>query len=366
MFLYAIPIILSLFGAIYFDINGNKRYNNVIWFCLFLYMTLFMGLRFGVGGDTVVYMIEYKYIPTIENFNLNIPNRFEHGFNFLMSLGKSLSSEFVSFQLIHIFIVNTILFYLISKYSNCRYTAFLCCIFVFYYYFTTEILRESLAVLIFACNYNNLKRHRWINYYILAFLSALCHTSAFILFIIPFFTWIRFDSKYPLTILITIIIGLLLAHFFTIFSGFDIIYNGINTYANNTSSGLFSDFMNLCRWCLFPLLFILYIKFQLKVPIQFENMIAIMILLGILTFFSPLIFSRLSNYFKLFFSISFANGIIQMFISKKSQIRQFCIVFASSFVIFYGSQFLLYRYYIRLIPYYSIFNPVQIDRDNYN
>ncbi len=366
MLFYIIPLVYTLYCAIVYDINKSQYGKWHHWFVLFVYMTLFMGLRYCVGGDTVNYMVDFTWVPELENYTIISANRYNPGFNLLMSIGKSITADFVGFQLLHSFLLNLLLFYFIHQYSKCPFYVFFISLFVFYYYFSTEILREAIAVLVFALNYKNLVKRLWVRYYILVFISVMFHTSALFLVVLPFLRWIKFNKAYLLIYMLTVIVGLNVKSILNV-GTIQIIFDGISNYIEEDTHGMLADLLNLVRNALFPLSFALYVKYGTKKAgsLEFENMIAIMVLLGTLSYFNPIIFSRLCNYFILFFVISFADCSIRMLKSHFVQLRQWSIMFFIITIFVYGSNFVMYNYYTRLVPYYSVFNPIKIDRDSF-
>ncbi|WP_369683354.1 EpsG family protein, partial [uncultured Muribaculum sp.] len=184
MLLYIIPFVLTILSSIKYDINRK----NDIWekyglLFLFVYLILLIGLRYEVGGDTINYMGDYDWRVPLSQYKLSFNDKFQPGYIILCSLGKSISPDFYVFQLIHSALLNTLLFLFIKNNTKYVYTSlgiiFLTC----YFYFSTEILRESIAVLIFSLNYKNLINRRWLSYYTGVLLCFMFHLSAIFLVI---------------------------------------------------------------------------------------------------------------------------------------------------------------------------------------
>ena len=323
-----------------------------------------MGLRYGVGGDTVVYMAEYVWIPELKDYTIISPNRFDPGFNLLMSIGKTIYDQFVSFQFLHILILNSLLFTIISKYSRYKFSVFFCTLFIFYYYFATEVLRESLSVLMFVYFYKYYERKQWGKFVLIVFCCALLHRSALFLLILPFLSGIRFNRYFPAIFIATIVLGIMMNHIFSILNQIIFIADNSQNYQNDTSHGLLADILNFLRKAGFPLIICLLIK-KSKKHIMFENPNALLVLFGCLALFSPIIFSRLTNYFIVFFTIMLGNYLTNLLKSRKTILQRNAIVLTSTFIMLYGSSFIMYNYYSRLIPYYSVFNPVSVNRDSF-
>ena len=153
--IYLIPIFLTILGASLFELKNNERYKilkNFIWLMIWSSLVLIIGLRFKVGGDTINYMGDYEWRPKLSDWELNILDPYQPGYTILCSIGKTISDEFYVFQIIHAIIINSLLIIFLQKSSKYPFSSllaiFLCC----YLYFSTEILREVIAVLIFCIN----------------------------------------------------------------------------------------------------------------------------------------------------------------------------------------------------------------------
>lgn len=363
---YIIPIVILLYAIFKYDISDHKHGQRLIWFIIYIYLTLLFGLRFEVGGDTINYMGDYVWRPQLTSWEFNLMDKFMPGYTLLCAIAKSISPEFYVFQLIHAGILTLLLIVFVIQNTQFRFSAFLCVYFLCYIYFSTEILRESLAIMIFLFNYKNLERNQICKYYIGVLISLLFHTSAIILIIIPFLRWLKFDRRYLLLSSMLVVILIFLSDFLNMFSSIPFIGEKILSYQDLTSTGLLSDFLQLCRFSIFPIGFSLLCKNGLHRDLKYELPIAIMSLLGIAAFFSPIIFGRMVNYFIVFFAVSFADTIITLIKTKSLRLFQNTMIVLSLFFIIYGSEYVLYNRYQRFYPYYSIFNPVSVDRDNYN
>lgn len=366
MFPYIPPLIISLICAIVYDINGKTYGKKFFWLFLFVYMTLFMGLRYGVGGDTNIYMNMFDWVPNISNYTLISANRFDPGFNLLQSVGKTIYPEFVGFQFIHTLLFNSLLFIVISRYSDYRFSVFFCSLFVFYYYFSTEILRESLAVIIFVYFYNYYEQKKWLRFFLVVLLCSLMHRGALFLLFIPFLRGIKINKYFPFILVVTLFIGMGIKYILNYLNNVVFIADDTLRYQSDTTHGFLADILTILRLSGFPLLISFLVKKERRyIEFKFENMNTILILFGILSFFNPIIFSRLCNYFIIFFTITI--GTYLSVILKKGSIvaRQNAIILSVTFLMLYGSSFIMYRYYTRLVPYYSIFNPTLVDRDNF-
>ena len=366
MFLYTIPFFITLVSIFAFDINGYKKGKIIVWAFLYIYLLLLIGFRYRVGGDTINYMGYYEWQSDLENYQVTFGDIMQPGYNFLCAVTKSISPDFYVFQLLHSFIVNTLLFIFISKNTKYIFSALFVFFFMSYMNFTCEVMRESIAALIFAFLYKPLIQKKWMIYYLGVTLCMMFHLSAFILIIFPFLTWIKFNRKY-LLLLICISLGMFFLNRVLILTqNVLIIGDKIADYTNETTHGLLVDSLKLLRLGLFPILFALLIKFGCHRKIMFENPIALLGLFGFMAFFNPVIFGRVINYLIIFFTLSFSFEIISLIKSCKSNLRHNAITLSLFFFILYGSGYTMYKVYQLYTPYSSIFNPVNYDRNIFN
>lgn len=359
---YLIPIILTLLSSIIFDIN-NKKNGKYIWWILYIYLTLLIGLRFEVGGDTINYMGYYEWQKDLDDFSFDYGGMLQPGYNFICAVAKSISPKFYVFQIIHVIIVNTLLFIFIDKNTKYRFASLFCCFFVCYFYFTCEILREVIAVLIFAFLYKPLQEKKWAQFYGGVAICTLFHLSAIILIIFPFLLKIKFSKSYIYVVMITIIGMVFLNKILGMAQNFLLIGDKIAGYASE-NHGFLADFLTFLRRGLFPIAFALLVKYGCKRKLLFENQIAVLGIFGIMAFFNPVIFGRVTNYLILFFVIAFATEIVRFIKSSSIRLHHNAMILGISFLILYSSYYMLYNMYRLYVPYTSIINPISYHRDN--
>lgn len=364
MIYYLIPLMISLISVIRYDIN-QKGNGLLAWVFLYVYTIVLIGARFEVGGDTLNYMEFWTWQTDLSHWTLNFEEYFAPGYSLLCALSYSISPEFYVFQFIHIIILNTLLFSFLYKNSTYKFATLTTVFILTYLYFSTEILREVIAVLIFAINYNNLKNHRWLYYFFWTCIGILFHYSALILVLFPFITWIKFDKRYVFCCCLVCMFFLSFSSIVGLLENVAIIGQKVAGYSQDTTHGKLADFMELLRGLIFPLGFVLIAKFGMHRSVKYENMIAIMTLFELAAFFSPIIFARFSNYVILFYAIAVGDTLVD-YIRGSVVAKRNAIIIVLLFGIIYGSEYLMYRRYMRWIPYYSIWNPHQAERDNYN
>jgi len=362
---YFIAILIVLAGFILTDNNQNNGLKKLFIIVIWIYLTLLIGLRFMVGGDTLNYMGDYIWRDSLNEWEFNLSDAYQPGYTLLCAIAKTISPDFFLFQLIHAAIVNTFLFVFINRYTRYFFAALLSVFFTCYFYFSTEILREVIAVLLFVLNYRSFIEKRWLRYYLGILLCCCFHISAIFLVLLPLLRGIKINNKFFVIFFITLVSMFFLRPILNLLADISFIGDKVNSYKNMTSVGLLADLLSTTRSSLFPLLFCIVVKYVCRREVKFENMIAIMSIFGLASFFSPIIFNRAANYFILFFSVSIADFCVEYLKRGTKVLSQYATVLSICFFMLYGSEYVMYRKYTRWIPYYSILNPVTVDRDNY-
>lgn len=365
MLYYIIPSILALFLSIQYDFSKKGIKRTVWWVILFIYWTLLIGLRFEVGGDTYNYMITHSWQPSLKDLDF-ADSSYQPLFAILYSFSKTLSPDFWCFSLIHAFVVNVVIFTFFKKATRYKFLAlFLLNVFC-YLYFTTEIMKEVLAVLSFTLGVKYYIQKKWLYYYCSVFIASMFHLSALVLIILPFFVNLRFYSFRFIILLLALPIFLyLLNPIFDLLSVFSFLTDKMLMYKDDGFSGYLFSFLNLCKYALFPSL-ILYAYKRYNITCKYESLLCVLVIIGLCTIFRPVIFSRFSNYFMLILIIA-TTDIIGFLLSSKKKIRiQNAAIILLLGCVMYGSYYVHMKGYTRWCPYYSIFNPVSVQRYHVN
>lgn len=363
---YLIPILITLLCTIKYDINGNNDvWKKIGYLTLYFYWVILLGIRYKVGGDTINYMGYYDWQPDLDTFEFTFGDLIQPGYNLLCAFAKSISPEFYVFQIIHALIVNTLLFVFLWKNTKYVFSALLSFYFVGYMYFTCEILREAIAILIFAFLCKPLYRGEWLKYYLGVALCVMFHMSALILIFFPFLRKIKFNKTYLLIMMITAVAMMGLKSILSAFSDIMLIGDKVSNYANE-HHGMLADLLAMMRKSIFPIMFACVVKFGCHRKLKYENQIALLGLFGFMAFFNPVLFGRISNYVILFFAISFADEIILFIKSHRVRLRHNAIILSLCFCLLYGSGYTMYKVYQLYIPYSSIFKPVEYNRNIHN
>lgn len=205
--LYAVIFIFLALCTYNHDIRNKEKGKNMNYFISFLLLFLMSALRYRVGGDALFYEDYYKNLPPLADISYFV--KFQNNLLFMPlwiffnAICKSLSDNYVFYQIAHALTFNLILFSFIKKYSSKPFSVLLLFFTsLLYFYYSFEIQREVLAVGVFMLNIDNLENKKWVRYYSLAIISFLFHESAIILFFLPFFRLVKFNRKFIICILI--------------------------------------------------------------------------------------------------------------------------------------------------------------------
>lgn len=341
---------------------------------LFVFVVLISGLRYRVGIDTLNYMEVYNSLPSIRN----ISNIFDSENNLTMRplflllvvMAKLFSNEFYVCQLLHAIILNTIIFVFLYKESKHPFFCVAMYLFVYFFYFNMEIMRESLAVGVFLLARNVLYQRQWIKYCVYVFIASLFHYSAFFMVIYPFILRLKLNKKFIYILLGSLWLFILLKPVINTFLyavDSTLLVKKIMNYMDysDSVSSVKTFLVQLLKYSVLPFIVLFLYKKHSKIPFKYESLVLFHILIGIGVVFYQVIFSRFTNYTQPFCVLLYAEFTYMVY--KTFLIKNvFCV--AASILIFVAILWdynihpvLGARRYNQWIPYYSIFNP---QRDN--
>ena len=370
--IYFLIFLYLLISAIWLE--GKKctnalfvKYNYIVE-CLVL--ILLFGLRYRLGSDSIRYENAYDHMPELRyiEFNLFVFVKYQPFWLFLNSLLKSLGCSFVVLQILQSIFVNGGVFYIIQKKCHYKYTAIVFYYLLYYQYFTTEILRESIAVVIFLLSYDSLINKRYLKYMGMAVIAFLFHISSIIIFLAPFFVIFlkkkyNFFTLYIIVVVFSLISSVLIERFVDLFGGLDEYVDSLSDNYLDHSLNIFGMLYKL----FFLLPYILFLSIIKYIPSlnNRENRLILLsyIILKVLGVAYPPL-DRFSNYFCILMLIVVTN-----MLRVTTFYKYHCLVFGGFLIVLY-SQFAFYLkdysyyndnrtayYYNMFIPYSSIINP---------
>lgn len=323
--IYFIVLAVLIFLSYRYDYYKKSQGRLFSYLVMFAVLVLIAGLRYRIGTDSVRYERYYEEFPYIwelrKNYFLKV--RFEPGFVILMSLCKSLTSDFTFFQFVCAIVTNSAVFYFI--YKNTRHIffgIFLYC-FILYTQLNFEVLREAFAVSIFLFAWEPLKRNNLLLYYLLILLSIAFHIGSTIcllcpLFFLPGINYFFTFGKRTLFICIGVLglgfaINYVFFDFIKLLSISASISDRATAYSKDELGGstlnIFGALGTIIKWIAYPLISLYFINLRRKKDhIKFskafnrlEGLALMSIYIGLISIPIKILF-RFNDYF-FFFSI---------------------------------------------------------------
>lgn len=357
---YLFPALFAFLGMGVYDLGGRSKGKKVIWVFLYVYLVCLMGFRFEVGGDTLTYMSWFDYAKPLSRWKpFDISNLYEPGFTFIVACIKEVGGDFVHFQIVHAIIINTCIFYYISRKATYRFSALLCAFLIYYIYFSTEILREAIAIFIFVLNFDYFIKRSWVKYYITVVICIFFHLSSCFLLALPLLVNLKFNYTFFLFGIAFITVCFALQPLFRLVSYvMPAVGAKAESYGQHSYVGYFWAALRVFQFSIIPLLVIFVSKKILKISIPYEISYLILILLGIGILFVPIIFQRFTNYFTPIFALSVSQVLVKGIRSVTINKNVAAALVSFILVIGYGSYYIYLDFYKMWIPYSTVFNPV--------
>ena len=203
--IYFVILALLVVLSWQYDILGKTEKKEFWYRLLLIIFILVAGLRYRLGGDTINY-IKYFYYETPYLWKLSTEDFFatEPLFLLLNSVVKSLGLKFYVVQLIQTLIVNSLVFAYVKKHSLYPFT----CIFFYsiymYFFYNFEELRASISVAICLFANDYLLDKKWLKGFMLYILGTMFHYSTVLLFVTPFFLFLKMNIMGEVIILLSL------------------------------------------------------------------------------------------------------------------------------------------------------------------
>lgn len=390
--IYFLVFFLLLICIYAFDYRGYTRFYSFSYWGLLAIFIFVVGMRFRIGTDSIVYERLFADMPKFWEFskyNFNT-TRFEPGFIFFTSIPRSFSSDFTLFQFFHAIVINSIIFWFILKNTSHRFVCLSFYYLILYLNLNTQVLREALAVVTFLLAWPFFRDGKWLQYYLLALLSVVFHTSAFLLLFLPLFCLpgIKKAFRFGWRTLF-ICVGLLLAgyiiqkrfsEFFMLLSFSERMSGRVHEYAHNAMSGSMVNIVGAINvfvtTMFFPLVALYFAnnkmkgekdKLKLKHFHRLEMMVLLCIYLSVLSI--PIfILSRYYNYFGIFSFVVVASWVFSKLKYKRKYYKlnfgYWALVLAAFYLINFNTYYLTsankagtLKTYMVYYPYVSRLDP---------
>ncbi len=373
---YIIYIIATFVLSILYDGREDSRPKSFWYAVVCIYAIFIAGLRFGVGGDTLVYMDDYNYVPNTFKgiYNYIVQNIEDDSYmplwTMLSVFCRWISDSFYVFQFVQAIIVNIIFFYIFRQYTQ---RIFLCTLVYglagYFFLFNTEIMREGIAVAAGAIAMQQYFKGEKIKYGLWTIIGILFHASAIIILVFPLIKHIHIKAT-------SVLWGMLIA--FVLWFGSDFIIehmpasieNGSFAIAikilkySNLKTTLWGFLYNTLHFICFPFAVMWFGLQEEEDPVRYKNKEQITVFMLVLSILAVGLsgFSRIRNYAELYYIIALSEFIyLYIHSPKKLFLVRSCVLIGS---IFFCSYFYCayyknsHRYHYEFYyPYTSINDP---------
>lgn len=372
--IYFVVLFLLLLGVLFFDPKSKKGGSPYFWFC-YLVLVLMFGLRYRVGGDTLNYIVKYKYIAPLSDLTLLdfLVLQMEPGFAALMAFFKQFTDDFYCVQLAESTFVNFIWFWIIDKNVSRRFLAISLYYVMFSFYFNTEIMREAIAVSLFVIAYRELLKNRIIRYYMILVIGITFHYSCFFMLLIPIMRrYITNEKRMWIVCVILFMLTLSVAPLLQYLGGYLLAKVERNASYSFSIYGMIGSFV---KTILFPwIVGKLYLKYVDPSPkSEQRRLILIYITIGSLALGNFSILMRLTNYLQPLFLVLLVLVLERVVFGKFKQPFIAAVLCGFIWICYLNAYFKDEsqttpgaRYYCIWHPYYSIFNEQEdVLRENF-
>lgn len=373
-------IFILLGWLIYYYDYKNENNGFKLWFFVTLLIFILVGgLRYRIGGDTVVYLRYYNDLHPIGSISgIDFTkSRFAPGFVIITSIFKTFTEDFTYFQIFHSIIINTVIFFFVKKYCRHFFFCILIYFFYLYVYLVFEQIRESLAVAIFLLAWPWFRNKEWWKWYLASLLAFMFHVSAIIMFILPVITLpgireiFKFGKRTWYICLILLVIAYVVQttmfKYIELISVTESMLDRVQTYGELHRSNVFNInrvIGTIIQYIAYPLLAMYVIYFMRKSGLSYfkddnelnkECMMALMsVYISIFSIFVG-IFVRYNNYFYLFAAIIISDWVFTRIYLFKKFLRMGYLYWI-----------LLFLPMLTLNIYYTYMTPVNKSKTLYN
>ena len=381
-------ILIALFIAVLiykYDVNGYNC-NRSFWerFTLIV-LILMVGLRYHVGSDTVVYEWNFNTVatPRLDDLFKDEALLTQPLWLFVMSFCKTIFGTFVAVQFFHAIVFHLLAFRFIKKTTPYTFTALIFLFILLWFANSFEVLRESIASVIFLNSLFFLKEKKYLYYVLCGIVATGFHAFSFIVFILSVLVVLS-NKKVLIVLCITFFLVVQVIDFsavnrmiMAILSVSDTLSNKAKLYVGVEDASIFS-FLGFLRWIILDIFLpLLVIIFSCKKDDFFIKLVILWLMLTQLTSKLPILY-RMDNYYELIYIVLLVNVLYDKRNILNRQIRTI-LVTLSFFVLVMGYMD-VYRpdmnfqsarvsYDIRYFPYKTIFqnpDPLREAQDYYH
>ena len=386
--IYILPLLLCFILFLRFDLSGKQRCKSTwFYFLLFVFIAI-SGFSYNIGADTPGYMYEYDSYNWSEIHKLSDLSDVHHrqpGWVLLNLICKSISSDYLFFQLVNAVFFNTVIFLFIKKHCNYPFLGVFFYAIVLYLQLNFNAIRQAYAICFFFLGYNYLIEKKYLLYYLFSLIAFSFHVSAVIVFIVPLLYFIKLNrttiiiSGFILLALVYLVLTMDLSVFFSSFFANMLLEEGTmqnvgelgekflsSSYERAEGPNLFGIIETLLNLGVMVFVAIYNYSHNKNSNNYWNGMLLLYCACCLLDFVVPVLFYRAKEYFEIVYYCSLSFCIVdlgnKMFHKNKLIIATICLLFTitpikATFNINPTSGIPLIR---QFYPYYSVFDK-QID-----
>lgn len=384
--IYILLFLFLLIPVIRYDILAMKGGEKIWYVSSMILLVAVAGLRYRVGGDTLVYMAEFSMYPTLDElryFDFETA-RFNPLWYVFAAIPRSIDDSFTCFQIIHALIVNVTFFHFFRKYCPRYYFSAILVWFVGYWcYFSMEILREVLCICLLLWATDALLEKKLLRYYLVCVVALFIHFSSVVMLFMPLLplvfrrpNWIFQVILLAGVVAITLVVNIpaLIAGMFSLGDQMETV---ITNYFDADIKNIVGKLYEIVKYL--PVLGIIWLRQRnpMEDEYDFVPYISFMVVFyGLSSYLG--VAGRFLNYFAPFFIVTLVNTLYDFLLEASWRIKQFSTVVSLAVVFVLSFNYM--RYYLRddsdtypdthayniFVPYHSVINP-QVDnkRESY-
>lgn len=364
-----------IIGFKVYDRPYTQKNGMTLWFFVFVLLVLIIGLRYKVGGDTYNYMTYFAWSPELVYWEPFDTSEFEPGFSLLTSTIKTFTDNLYVYQTIIAFLQTSMLMIFIRRNTPYKFLALILLYISMYLYFSTEVIREALAIGGFLLAYPLLERKKYVGYYIVSFLLLTLHSSAVLCLFVPLIRNLRLNRKFIIYVFLFIVLGFGMTTVMQRLGSF-FIFQKLLRYFEYSNVGYAWSGFRFIYFSILPLWFLYLSKNRLRTLVKYENIICLQILMGIGLWIVPIVFQRLINYTIVFYLVSLAHVIgtclrdfqyrLKISVNVYKSRCQLVSILLFFTILAHSSYYIHLNFYEIYIPYHSVFDPIDVpEREKY-
>lgn len=269
--IYYLVLLLLLILSVRYDINGKTEYRKHWYYTVLVIFVLLAGLRFRLGEDTIHYIYHfYHHTPNLSDISLDtlLSNGQPPLWVILNSIIKTLGGRFFVVQIIQAAILCVLILRYFEKHSSYPFACAALFFFWRYQLYSMVVMKAAIAlsIILFANDYFLEKKYK--KGLLLVLIATGFHQSSVLLVIVPFLTFLRFNTLGVIILVCAFFAGVFLqSKLGDIFEMMDFAEGMSNKLDSYMDSGSMSQQHNLNYFIIkvfpiiiYPVLSLVYIK----------------------------------------------------------------------------------------------------------